>query len=150
MIQYLESIERMFPILIGGYILFKRNFSYLMDYIINTFINIFLKNNIFKPLMGNKNFPILGKGTRPPGAKNCSYFSNGKLAKSYGMPSGHAQSIAFFLTHELTYNHYTTLQKILLIVLCIYMIYSRVKLGCHTSQQVIVGSILGYFFSNIL
>ena len=32
MIQYLESIERMFPILIGGYILFKRNFSYLMRF----------------------------------------------------------------------------------------------------------------------
>ena len=105
MLQYLESIERMFPILIGGYILFKRNLSYLMDYIINTLINIFLKNNIFKPLMGNKNFPILGKGTRPPGAKNCSYFSNGKIAKSYGMPSGHAQYAAFILLFLLCCAH---------------------------------------------
>ena len=87
-------------------------------------------------------FPLLGSGLRPPGAKNCGLWSN-EAKPSYGMPSGHSQLITFFLTSQLLDNSLTRPAKNLLIPLSLYLLYTRVELGCHTWQQVIVGALFG-------
>ena len=72
---------------------------YIIKYLLNTQINYFLKYVVFKPLMGDNSFPIIGKGTRPEGSMNCVEFRDDffnpaivpTLSKSYGFPSGHPQ-----------------------------------------------------------
>ena len=54
-------------------------------------LNNVLKRVIFRPLMGNKNIPILGYGCRPANSANTGLFKDNTLSKTYGMPSGHAQ-----------------------------------------------------------
>jgi len=154
--EFIKEIERMFPFLIMLYIFYKAidydEWKLLIAYILNNISNHVLKEYLFKPFMGNKSFPIFGRGTRPFGAKNCKIISDGSLSKSYGMPSGHAQSISFFLSNELN-NSKDIKYKIILTIVSFYMIYSRVKLGCHTIQQVVVGSIIGvisYYIYNLV
>ena len=147
--KFIDEIERMYPVLIFLYLLYKAvDFSewrLFIAYIANNISNHILKTYLFKPIMGNKTFPIIGRGLRPAGAKNCKFYSDDSVSKSYGMPSGHAQSISFFVMHELMNNDDIN-YKIILTLVSIYMIYSRVKLGCHTIQQVIIGSLFGVCF----
>ena len=116
-------------------------------YMSNDYIGHILKEYVFKPIMGDKTYPIIGSGMRPKGAKNCGIFATGKLATSYGMPSVHAQSVAFFLIYQLVAVQYNKVIQILLITICLYLIHSRVKLKCHTWQQILVGSIIGGLYS---
>jgi membrane-associated phospholipid phosphatase len=136
----------------------KLSFSYTINYLLNDLINKILKIYIFEPIMGNNNFYIFGKGTRPEGAINCGIFREDffdssvvpKLAISYGFPSGHAQSSGFFATfiHEKFKNNPLIYYPLMLYSL--YIPYTRLKLGCHTIQQVIVGYIYGIMFYYIL
>ena len=136
----------------------KLSFSYTINYLLNDLINKIFKIYIFEPLMGDNNFNIFGKGTRPDGAINCGIFREDffdssvvpKLATSYGFPSGHAQSSGFFATfiHEKFKNN--PLIYYPLILYSLYIPYTRLKLGCHTIQQVIVGYIYGIMFYYIL
>jgi membrane-associated phospholipid phosphatase len=119
-----------------------RNNQLLVGYIFTYLFNCLLKNAIFKPLMRDAVFPLLGSGLRPPGAKNCGLWSS-EAKPSYGMPSGHSQLITFFLTSQLLDNSLTRPAKNLLIPLSLYLLYTRVELGCHTWQQVIVGALFG-------
>jgi len=143
-----DEIERMSPFLLLLLLLYRaiknNEWKILIAYIVNNFSNLILKNFIFKPMMKDKKYPIIGKGKRPDGAKNCKIFSDDSYAKSYGMPSGHAQSISFFAVNELYRNKSN---KLLVILLSTYLIFSRIKLGCHTTQQVIVGTIFGVVFA---
>ena len=52
-------------------------------------------------LMGINEAPILGKGGRPKGATNCGAFLKFPDTESntFGMPSGHSQSIWFFVSY---------------------------------------------------
>lgn len=136
----------------------KLSFSYTINYLLNDLINKIFKIYIFEPLMGDNNFNIFGKGTRPDGAINCGIFREDffdssvvpKLATSYGFPSGHAQSSGFFATfiHEKFKNNPLIYYPLMLYSL--YIPYTRLKLGCHTIQQVIVGYIYGIMFYYIL
>ena len=144
----IHEIERMSPLLvliyIGiGYLQATESLQFLVGYGINNISNHYIKNYIFKPIMKNKEFPILGIGTRPKNAKNCGIISDGKKSTSYGMPSGHSQAIGFFLADRLT-GGYSMLYKIIVSVICIIFITSRVRLNCHTPQQIIVGTFLGF------
>ena len=96
-----------------------------------------LKEYVFKAIMDKDEFPILGKGERPEGAKDCSDFidPDNRISSTYGMPSGHSQGVGFFLLYELLFKKYNILGNIILILLCFYLLYSRVNLGCHTTQQ---------------
>ena len=47
--------------------------------LVDKFITPFLKNYVFKTLMGDKNYPILGIGKRPKGAKDTSCFITKKM-----------------------------------------------------------------------
>ena len=156
------------------------------------FINPFLKD-ISRAFMGNKTYPILGNGNRPPGAMNCGLYANGKKATSYGMPSGHAQIAVTFAayiiltifgvfecsktnkvndvasTHpacitpcsltnscfsyiipaKYLSNNKKYIVSAILIAITLAVMYSRIALGCHTIQQVIVGGIIGLLITVI-
>ena len=110
---------------------------------------------IFKPLLGNKKYFLLGSGERPKGAKNCGLFVEGdtKRPNSYGMPSGHSQGSAFFLTYLLMHLRDTNIninKKIiggsLFTFITLGVMYSRIYLKCHTIQQVILGGLFGMGF----
>ena len=141
------NIDKYYPFIIFIYLCSKsvisNNYKFLIAYIINSCSNIVLKDFIFKPIMGDKKYPIIGIGKRPDESKNCDMFID---YKSYGMPSGHAQIISFFLVYELLSNN-NKYYKIILTIVSIYMIYSRVKVKCHTGQQVVMGSLIGAFFT---
>lgn len=146
----IEDIERASPGLIQlgafTYGLFIDNIGYYIVFIntITEFINRFLKYGFFKPLFGT-NIPLLGRGARPKGAKNCGLVKTNTISKSYGMPSGHSQ-LAFttstFIILKL-YESYNVIGMILAGLASIWISYSRVKLNCHTPMQCILGSLIG-------
>ena len=165
-----EGFERGYPLII----LFSLFMSYFMthkiDFLIfgialglSSLINQFLKEFVFKPIMDKNEIPILGKGTRPEGARDCSNFidPDNRLSSSYGMPSGHAQTSTFFATYlilmiinERSSKNIKTLKIITVVILTALIMSSRIYFGCHTIQQVsvggIIGGLLGYlFFANI-
>ena len=154
---FVNEIKRLYPLLIFTYILFgvkesKEKNILIIGYIFNTVLNFVLKNYIFFPIMRENNYPIIGIGSRPKNAMNCDLWSTGKASTTYGMPSGHAQLITFFVMFQLFKNKPNNnnnnqfksyFNNFLLILVWGYLLYSRVELGCHTYQQVIVGSIVG-------
>ena len=101
-------------------------------------------------------------GVRPKGAKNCCLFlpckkKYQKYPKSYGMPSGHSQSIAFFstlciLTLINSKNKYIIkIIGIFILSFCIlFIMYSRIILKCHTVNQTILGSFIGFILAYYL
>jgi len=131
---------------------------------INEIINDFLKTRVAKPIMGNKNIPLLGFGKRPQGAKNTSNFlsedikEQQKLSTSYGMPSGHSQTATFFSTYLILHilnggGYQDSIMKYSSIVfltgISFFIMASRVYLNCHTIQQVVVGGFLGSIFGAV-
>ena len=120
-------------------------------------LNHIMKYSIVKPIMGDKKYPILGTGTRPKGAKNCGIYKNGKKSTSYGMPSGHSQSASIFSTilclqvNEMFINEMLKASiQFGLILFALSVMYSRVRYGCHTVQQTIVGGTLGIILGRII
>lgn len=81
-----------------------------------------------------------------------------KLGDGYGMPSSHAQFIAYFTTFSILYL-YTRITfsqnlwkfpiTLSLIILLISVSYSRIYLNYHTTKQVLVGNIFGMSFALI-
>ena len=65
------------------------------------------------------------------------------------MPSGHSQGIGFFLLYELLFKKYNIIGNIILILICFYLLYSRINLGCHTTQQTLVGFLIGALIAYI-
>ena len=106
-------------------------------------------NKVFKYIC-EKYIPF--DGERPKNAKNCGCFIDlkniNKLATSYGMPSGHSENIFFIASFFSNYlqSHF---KSILLYTFACYGAFLRVKFGCHTKQQVIVGGILGIILGTI-
>lgn len=124
-------------------ILFNNIFSLLLFIllIIDNILNKIFKN-IFKYYV-----PI--NGDRPKNAKNCGCFIDinniNKLSTTYGMPSGHSQNI-FFITTILSLYLNNIYKTIFLLFIAIYGGYLRIKFGCHTLNQVIIGGIIGIIF----
>lgn len=130
---------------------------------LSSLMNQIFKDFVFKKIMGSNELPILGKGTRPEGATDCGDFIDvyNRNSLSYGMPSGHSNFSAFFglviILMILDSNYSPNLKKIKIIIVLIIsgiIMFSRINLGCHTYQQVImgglIGSILGYvYFLNL-
>ena len=109
---------------------------FIVGLILNNILNVILKYSIKDP-RPSKDSRIIEIAV-----------ANGKRfgPDEYGMPSGHAQAISFFLVHELLSNK-NKYYKLILTIVSIYMIYSRVKVKCHTVQQVVIGSLIGAFFA---
>ena len=150
---------------------FTLNIDFLLFFIgqfVNHKINNILKYKIFLPIFGKNDIPLLGKGVRPNGAKNCCWFApcNPKYPKypnSYGMPSGHSQSIAFFSTlgalYLLTNKKYKNNKNMKLIIIIgsiiflfsmVFVMYTRVLFKCHTIGQTIIGSSIGICLAYLL
>ena len=141
---------------------FIQNNPIYMKFIIIKTINVLLNKifkiisrKIFKCFGTSKNnvdyLPILGRGHRPDGAKNCGIFNDcsNKLSKSYGFPSGHAQSAAciFVLMSSLIQNRY---HKLFIFIFTIMISLARIYENCHTVQQITAGYIIGFVITKKL
>jgi membrane-associated phospholipid phosphatase len=141
---------------------FNKKFLFLASsIIINSYINYFLKHSISVPIFSKFNdiIPIFGQGSRPIGAVDCGYFDNcpGKVAKSFGFPSGHSQfaglQVGFYIRDIIIKSKDKNLLKlkneekfkiIFLFLLMFTMMYTRIYIEkCHTIEQTIFGSIIG-------
>ena len=92
---------------------------------------------------------ILGNGERPKNAINCGCFIDplnpSQKATSYGLPSGHSEilfSIASFLS--LYFNNFYKTN--ILFLLASYGAYTRITMGCHSLNQVVLGGFIGILF----
>ena len=128
-----DDINRMFPIIMFIInlvltITYKLPFYNIFNFYLDNQINHFLKNNVFKKIIGNSKLLILGYGKRPNSAMNCGNFRDNffnssikpKLSKSYGFPSGHSQTAGYFIAF--IYNNFSNNYYILIPSL-IYSIY---------------------------
>ena len=165
MLKQILIIARGYPILVLLVSIIMYMYTQNIDFIFltvaiitNDIFNGFLKHYLFKPIMGNKKWPILGFGKRPKGAKNCGVIAQSPpvKAKSYGMPSGHASTALFFSTYLIRHLLDSNLKKnveiigILILTLTAFgIMYSRVYLKCHTTQQVIFVGLLGAIFGSM-
>tara|TARA_Y100000748_G_C15456542_1_gene473151 strand:- start:229 stop:747 length:519 start_codon:yes stop_codon:yes gene_type:complete len=129
-----------------------KDFDFFVLLTLANILNHFLKHSVFKPIMGNKTYPIIGRGIRPDGATDAGLFEYNSPATSYGMPSGHAQSVTIFVTYLITnriikgaFSKFTKIVlSSILIMFAILVMYGRVELSkVHTLQQVIAGSLFG-------
>jgi len=164
--EYLLNIARaadLFQIFILYFsYFFTLNVDFLIFFIVLFFnykLNDFLKHAVFSQLFGKQNIPLLGKGIRPNGAKNCCSFKPCNPTKSYGMPSGHSQSAGFFSTLGVMFllennnknnNFITIFGSFIFIITMLFVMYSRVLIKCHTIEQTIIGSLIGISFALIL
>lgn len=154
--------------------IYFQSFFFLVMFIlqfIGIYINKFLKEYIFKPIYmihGKKidegiSLPLLFIGNRPLGSSCCDaiFKCSEKISKTFGMPSGHAQSIGIFTSMVLLfwYNNNKKIGKIgkltkminerwgwllIIFILILGIFYTRVYYtGCHTIQQVLVGFLVG-------
>lgn len=137
------------------------NKKYFINYIfLATIIDLisvkFLKcisKQLYK-FLNVESLPILGLGRRPDGAMSCGLYKDNKPSSSFGMPSGHALFCGFSFVYWYYYlNKDSKYKKILIfiwfIISCLLAL-SRVYLGCHTIEQVIVGFIIGSIIALIL
>ena len=110
----------------------KYFYGYILFYVINTFINKFIK--------------LVVRDPRPKDGKNIMDFEKNVYEgiEEYGMPSGHAQSCFY----SITYLYLVKENSIWLIVelfIASLTIYQRWKYNRHTAQQLMVGSMVGAF-----
>lgn len=141
--------------------LFKLFIFYLFGIFLCEYSNIILKNKIFIPLGekygihidDNRYLGVFGKIGRPNGAYNCGIIRNGKknIALSSGMPSGHSQLawfvFAFFASYLYDINYrYKYIFIISGGLISSFLSYSRVLVNCHTIEQIILGSSIGFVF----
>ena len=120
----------------------KIGYYYIILEIISHIVNYIIKNII--------------KQKRPDGAKGChDYVTCNEKTDTYGMPSGHAQSmgiiLSFWLLYIWRYNKQNTkyIGSLFIIISSFSVIYSRVLFKCHTELQVIIGFIIGLFIGFI-
>jgi membrane-associated phospholipid phosphatase len=150
----IEQITVYFPLLtyvVAFYLLFT-HYKFSKDLIIllllSGIINTFLKQSIFRPIMKDIKYPIIGQGSRPNNiVSSISYLRN-----SYGMPSAHSQNasvFSLFLIYMIMKSDLKKTEKNVLIFILMFSVllvmYGRVYISkVHTNQQVIVGYIIGY------
>jgi len=108
-----------------GFITLLKNPIYLSGYLvftcINQIINIVLKSTIREP--------------RPITINETNY-------DKYGMPSGHAQHIYFFMTFTYLVNK-SIMVLLLELFISFFTLYQRWKYKKHSIPQLLVGSIIG-------
>jgi membrane-associated phospholipid phosphatase len=120
-------------------------FYYVIGVFTNSLLNILLKGIIQQP-RPSENEKLFNLALA--NAKK-DVFKNGIPFDTFGMPSGHAQSVLFSTVYI-----YLALQKqnILFIYLLVSVLtmYQRVYNNYHTIFQIIVGSIVGTLFAGIV
>ena len=107
--------------------------------------------------MGVKTLPILGLGERPINdyiPDKVGYLDKyAGEAKLFGMPSGHSQSAWFFYAFGMLYlfdktsqtqSNWVIITLLLMTTIAIFISYSPFYKKYHTTQQVILGGIIGF------
>jgi membrane-associated phospholipid phosphatase len=88
---------------------------------------------------------------RPSGARNCSCFNTGgSVAGRPGFPSGHAAITSFIVVAVLL--SYPSLKRdttawVVGVIIIMLVNISRIKKKCHTSLQVVAGTLFGITFA---
>ena len=133
--KILEQLNNSSPKIIGIYLFFSKQYNTLKWYIFSYIFNLFLKE-LCRKCMKDKTFPLIGNGQRP----------NSKL-NSYGMPSGHAQVVGFFLMSQILSGnkHLPAILALSMEIMC-----SRIIHGHHTLSQIIFGFLIGLSLANAL
>ena len=120
----------------------KLLFYYLVGFLVNALLNIFLKY-IFKqprPSDDTNLFKISLK------TGNESIFKNKIPFNIYGMPSGHAQT-TFYSTIFIWFALKNKKIFTLYFLFSLFVIYQRIYFSYHTVIQVIAGSLIGCGFA---
>ena len=152
---YLRGFPIINPLLLFIYGLISKK-KYFINYIVLATIIDFIAVKSLKYLVKQLyNFlniealPILGLGRRPDGAMSCGLYKDNKLSNSFGMPSGHALFCGFSFVYWYYYldknidSKYKNIIIFIWLAISCLLALSRVYLGCHTIQQVIIGFIIG-------
>ena len=84
----------------------------------------------------------------------CGAIPSLTYSESWGLPSGHSQSMAFATTYIIIYLYNTNNRNILLfsslmILLSLLVMDQRLHSKCHSLLQVIIGNIFGIIFGFI-
>lgn len=91
---------------------------------------------------------------RPSCKYACNYIGLQSKCSGLGMPSGHSQATAIFVTMLYLYfqqnDQLTTTKKIILLIILLAIPLSRVYYQCHSFAQIILGSMVGIFIGFIL
>jgi membrane-associated phospholipid phosphatase len=162
--SYLKGFVRGYPFFVPFFsffygIIFQNNLSTyfsLLLIVIDVILITGLKglSRIFYNYLNIENIPLLGIGKRPEGAMYCGSFVDendiGRLSSSFGMPSGHAiisMTTCIFWNLFIIDNYHESAKRDLALIslnsISLLILFSRIWLGCHTVQQVIVGGIIG-------
>jgi len=136
------------------YIIFLLAFIITFDMQYLLFLTLFLIFGIVLNVCLKK----IIRQNRPRDAKGCGLYENLYKQYTYGMPSMHSQIWAIFSLFWTIYIirniHVSTYKKIIsitiLFALLILICYQRVSSSCHTTQQVIVGCIVGFISALIM
>ena len=165
-LSYLKGFARAYPFFVPFFsfffgIVFQNNLSIYFTFlviIVDVILITSLKNisRYIYNLLNIDRLPILGLGKRPDGAKYCGCFIDenniDKISTSFGMPSGHsivAMTTCIFWSRYIMDNYPKSYKRDLSIFLLysvsLFILFSRIWLGCHTIQQVIIGSFIGSF-----
>jgi membrane-associated phospholipid phosphatase len=114
---------------------------------------------LFGPLLGVTNEIIkhsIGKYStrpeckRPEGAMDCNMWcNNGDQSGKPGMPSGHSLTACFFSGFYFQQMDNIWI-KLMLIVYAWLIMASRYIKKCHTIPQIMIGGLIGLFFSVII
>ena len=154
--EIIDDFARFYPAATLIYALIINDIYLFIFLILSNMANGVLKYKIAKPIMKDKKYPILGKGSRPKGAANCGIWKDrpGHKTTSYGMPSGHSQEAWGFATYMILTNmsygyDLFDIRNVILSGLAVFIMYSRVYLNCHTVQQVIIGGLIGILFGSV-
>tara|TARA_Y100000817_G_C16731330_1_gene488133 strand:- start:58 stop:636 length:579 start_codon:yes stop_codon:yes gene_type:complete len=163
-----RSVPLTLPIIVFIVYYLTQNIQ-IFNLFIGTLVINFICVNLFKKLclilldifnITTDGLPILGRFSRPDNCINCGvhYVSETHYSYTSGMPSGHSMLMSFVCVYLYYYinntyiiknhnkkntNNKSLLLFLILFLITIYMMYTRVLMGCHTIQQTIVGSIIG-------
>lgn len=123
-----------------GFLVFKDNrFMYLyFGLLLSSIVHRILKQLIYHQFTSSSLI------YRPKGNFMCDSLFTISQRSSLGMPSGHVQSIAFYLVllYLLTPNA-TLLTALIFTLIIILQMASRIYLGCHTFLQTVIGLMVG-------
>jgi membrane-associated phospholipid phosphatase len=164
-LDYLHGLLRGFPLIeiasafsFGVVFESRLLLAYSLWSTIGMLINFLVLKPFFEQVVYRNrgiSLPFLGIGRRPIGARCCDSFlplsgCQDRASRSYGMPSGHAQSAASFATFWTLYllgrSSINPLGLAYLWSVAAAVSLSRLAYGCHTHQQVLVGNLIGVLF----
>ncbi len=156
--RFLPIHSILFGLISTNYYLISMGILSIVNVLSNLIIKLFFKK--LYNLLGVKSLPILGIGERPPSDYlpdkiGCLDNYAGE-AKLFGMPSGHSQSAWFFYAFGMFYlfdimskerkekSNWLLITLALMTAIAMFISYSRVHKKYHTTQQVVLGGVIGF------